>query len=63
MSEKLRRFPVPFRPMPKPALGEALLTEPETKLVVDQDLDGMACPAAKDEHTAGEGIAPKALAA
>jgi len=42
MSEKLRRFPVPFRPMPKPALGEALLTEPETKLVVDQDLDSPA---------------------
>ncbi len=30
---------------------------------MNQDLDGTACPAAKDEHPAGEGIAPKALTA
>lgn len=63
MGEKLRRFPVPFRPMPEPASRKPLQKEPESKLVIDQDLDGMACTAAEDEHTTREGIAPKALAA
>lgn len=63
MGQKQRGFAISFLPVPEPALGEALLTEPETKLVVYQDLDGMPCPAAKDEHPAGEGVALKPLAA
>jgi len=63
VGKKLRRCPVPFRPVPEPPLGKALLTQPETKLVEYQDLDGMPCPTSEDEHTTREGIALKALAA
>ena len=63
MGQKFCRLAVPFGPVPESTLGEPFLTEPETKLVVDQDFDGLACPAAEDEHPAGEGVASKALTA
>ena len=54
--DRLCRAPGALRPPVETTAGKALLREPKTLRVVDQNLDGCASPVAEHEHRPGHRI-------